>query len=634
MVYITISKTHSPPPDCCIDMLFSQNPRSLRRLATDHASLHNEPLPPNYLFDPKVDPSSDLTKLDILLSGPTSTPYETGVFRLHLSIPPTYPTDPPKAFFRTKIFHPNVDTESGAVCVETLKRDWKSSLRLRDVLVTISCLLVVPNASSALNAEAGMLLEQEDGGWEAFTRRARLMTRLQAAVPKDMKELVMDAQRRGDDVNPNGVEANRKEKQDLERKDSGQEEQASTTRPRRSRRVRDVSSAAEDVHVRQTRSHSKRQNITSPVLPPSPEKQPPLPPSTASRPFVTQSGADDVFGGISQSRPPRRAIPRLPSGDAQGPGSDTEDENQENNSAFPPIATRKPTFHPSPARIGPAVPLGELSLVDHSDTDHDEDNHEQDTTSDDSIEAEYPPSPRKSPRKKSASEYPPSPKKESPQKRSHVMHGLQAGLSGLSGPSSFADIFAPRPSRPDFVRAESSRTAAEGIGRGKSVFFTPVEQILQPGHPSQTPDMLMGEEEGESEFEVSFEFLRQSERKKRVATMGGGGALLSSPPRRRKMPAANRISLMRSSTVEENGYGADPFAGSTLLASRPGAIRAGVKKPSPPLWMAKKTSSTKTKDESKAEQMEKRLWEMCGGDVDKWNRGEFGDYFKIKAARW
>ncbi|KAK5135201.1 hypothetical protein LTR04_004630, partial [Oleoguttula sp. CCFEE 6159] len=172
-----------------------QNSKSLRRLVSDHASLHNDGLPPNYLF-PTTSTSDDLTQLDVLLAGPASTPYALGLWKLHLEIPPTYPAAPPKAHFRTKIYHPNVDEATGAVCVETLKRDWDAKLTLRDVLVTISCLLIQPNPASALNAEAGALLQED---YESFARRARLMTGIHAEVPKALQGVVAEARNRGEE---------------------------------------------------------------------------------------------------------------------------------------------------------------------------------------------------------------------------------------------------------------------------------------------------------------------------------------------------------------------------------------------------------------------------------------------------
>lgn len=115
------------------NLTLSSQPSGLRRLAADHAALH-EDLPPNYLH-PFDDSSDDLTQLATLLAGPQGTPYSQGLWRLHLKMPEDYPKSPPKATFRTRIWHPNVEESTGAVCVDTLKRDWKPTLTLKDVLI-------------------------------------------------------------------------------------------------------------------------------------------------------------------------------------------------------------------------------------------------------------------------------------------------------------------------------------------------------------------------------------------------------------------------------------------------------------------------------------------------------------------
>ncbi len=62
------------------------------------------------------------------------TPYAGGLFRLKLVLGKTFPAEPPKAFFLTTIFHPNV-AKNGEICVNTLKKDWKSSLGIKHVLL-------------------------------------------------------------------------------------------------------------------------------------------------------------------------------------------------------------------------------------------------------------------------------------------------------------------------------------------------------------------------------------------------------------------------------------------------------------------------------------------------------------------
>lgn len=108
--------------------------------------------------------------------GPAGTPYEDGIFKMKLLLGPEFPSAPPKGYFLTKIFHPNVSA-SGEICVNVLKRDWQPTLGLRHVLTVIRCLLIEPNAESALNEEAGKLLLESFGD---FAKKARLMTSIHA----------------------------------------------------------------------------------------------------------------------------------------------------------------------------------------------------------------------------------------------------------------------------------------------------------------------------------------------------------------------------------------------------------------------------------------------------------------------
>jgi len=111
-------------------------------------------------------------------------------------MPEDYPKNPPKATFRTRIYHPNVEESTGAVCLETLKRDWDPKLTLKDILITISCLLIQPNPDSALNASAGALIQED---YEAFSTQAKLMTRIHAPIPSALLSAVRDAKKRGED---------------------------------------------------------------------------------------------------------------------------------------------------------------------------------------------------------------------------------------------------------------------------------------------------------------------------------------------------------------------------------------------------------------------------------------------------
>ncbi|KPI87336.1 putative ubiquitin-conjugating enzyme [Leptomonas seymouri] len=127
----------------------------------------------------QVRPSDVMSEYHFDLDGPEGTPFEAGRFHVVLIFDEQYPEVPPKGFFRTKIFHPNV-SERGDICVNALKRDWSPNVGLRHILVIIRCLLIEPNPESALNEEAGRLLLED---YAAYERKATMCTAINASRP-------------------------------------------------------------------------------------------------------------------------------------------------------------------------------------------------------------------------------------------------------------------------------------------------------------------------------------------------------------------------------------------------------------------------------------------------------------------
>ncbi|KAI8984005.1 ubiquitin-conjugating enzyme/RWD-like protein, partial [Mycotypha africana] len=119
-----------------------------------------------------------LDEIHAWIKGPERTPFEGGYFKVKLMLDDGFPQKPPKGYFVTKIFHPNVSA-AGEICVNTLKKDWKPNLGIGHVLLTIKCLLIAPNPESALNEEAGrLLLEQYDD----YANKVRFYTNLHATL--------------------------------------------------------------------------------------------------------------------------------------------------------------------------------------------------------------------------------------------------------------------------------------------------------------------------------------------------------------------------------------------------------------------------------------------------------------------
>jgi ubiquitin-protein ligase len=59
--------------------------------------------------------------------GPSGTPYEGGTFLVDIVIPANYPFEPPKMRFDTRLWHPNVSSQNGAICLDILKTEWSAA---------------------------------------------------------------------------------------------------------------------------------------------------------------------------------------------------------------------------------------------------------------------------------------------------------------------------------------------------------------------------------------------------------------------------------------------------------------------------------------------------------------------------
>ena len=127
---------------------------ALSRLLMSHIKdLHKNPID-----GIEIRPSDNANEVEADIIGPDHTPFFGGVFHVRLLIDKEYPASPPKGYFVTKIFHPNVSDPKGEICVNTLQKDWQPELGIRHVFMVIRCLLIEPNPESALNEEAGKLL--------------------------------------------------------------------------------------------------------------------------------------------------------------------------------------------------------------------------------------------------------------------------------------------------------------------------------------------------------------------------------------------------------------------------------------------------------------------------------------------
>lgn len=149
-------------------------PRTITRLLGEIRDLVKNPSDGIEYCDESDE--NTLNEIHAVISGPEETPFYGGKFRMKLVLSEDYPSSPPRGYFLTKIYHPNV-AANGDICVNTLKKDWNSAVTIKHILQIIRCLLIVPFPESSLNDEAGKLFMES---YEEFARRARIMTEVHA----------------------------------------------------------------------------------------------------------------------------------------------------------------------------------------------------------------------------------------------------------------------------------------------------------------------------------------------------------------------------------------------------------------------------------------------------------------------
>ena len=78
------------------------------------------------------------------IKGPIDTCYQGGIFDVDIVIPNEYPFKPPKMKFDTKIWHPNISSVTGAICLDILKNEWTPALTIRTALISLQALMCEP----------------------------------------------------------------------------------------------------------------------------------------------------------------------------------------------------------------------------------------------------------------------------------------------------------------------------------------------------------------------------------------------------------------------------------------------------------------------------------------------------------
>lgn len=121
-----------------------------------------------------------------VIKGPADTPYSGGTFRVDITIPADYPFDPPKMKFITKMWHPNVSSQTGAICLDILKDAWSPALTMKTALMSLQALMCAPEPNDPQDAEVANMFKRS---YEQFASTARFWTETYAMESAAVKQV-------------------------------------------------------------------------------------------------------------------------------------------------------------------------------------------------------------------------------------------------------------------------------------------------------------------------------------------------------------------------------------------------------------------------------------------------------------
>ncbi|KAJ8536846.1 hypothetical protein K7X08_035247 [Anisodus acutangulus] len=113
--------------------------------------------------------AEDMFHWQATIMGPPDSPYSGGVFLVTIHFPPDYPFKPPKVAFRTKVFHPNINS-NGSICLDILKEQWSPALTISKVFLSICSLLTDPNPDDPLVPEIAHMYKTDRNKYESTAR--------------------------------------------------------------------------------------------------------------------------------------------------------------------------------------------------------------------------------------------------------------------------------------------------------------------------------------------------------------------------------------------------------------------------------------------------------------------------------
>jgi len=119
------------------------------------------------------------------------TCYQGGVFTVDIVIPDDYPFKPPKMKFDTKVWHPNISSVTGAICLDILKNEWTPALTIRTALISLQALMCAPVPEDPQDAQVASQYKSDRKAFEETVKNwVDLYANPDKVIKNKIKELM------------------------------------------------------------------------------------------------------------------------------------------------------------------------------------------------------------------------------------------------------------------------------------------------------------------------------------------------------------------------------------------------------------------------------------------------------------
>jgi len=149
---------------------------SAKAIRSIYKGLHTCKKNPNYMFD--INPTDNAFKHNIVIIGPSNTPFEQGIFYGKILYPKNFPFSPPQVYIfdsidrKRGLYHPNI-YPNGLCCISILHEGkdntgyesnnirWSPAQTIESIILSIISILDNPNIDSPANLDAAKLYNNE-----------------------------------------------------------------------------------------------------------------------------------------------------------------------------------------------------------------------------------------------------------------------------------------------------------------------------------------------------------------------------------------------------------------------------------------------------------------------------------------